>query len=250
MAVYDRLETALLVISVPANTLSTTVQHVTGLSDMASDLEMMRAENARLKQWYDRARQLEAENRSLRSLVKLADLPRMQFVTARVIGESGNGFAQSIIVDAGSNQGVTPNMVAMTGDGVVGRVVAFSKKTTQILLINDVNARLPVVIENSRHRGVLAGDNTAQPQLVYLPDDAAVSVGERVLTSGHGGTFAPGLAVGTISAVTTKDIRIQPTVDLRRLDIIQLIDFGQKDPFQEQQQEAQQEPQHDKAVQP
>ena len=179
-----------------------------------------------MRQWYDRARQLEAENRSLRSLVHLAELPQANAVTTRVIAESGGVFAQSIIVDAGKEDGVGIDSIAMTGNGVIGRTMNVSTSSAHVLLLTDVNSRIPVVIENSRHRGILAGDNSPQPQLLYLPDDASISVGERVLTSGDAGIYAPGLPVGIVVAVQPHNIRIQPFADLRRLDFVQLIDFG------------------------
>lgn len=224
---FDMVETILTVFASPAKKISTLAEHVTGLSDMATDLKTMQEENARLKQWYNRARLLEAENASLRSLVHLAELPQSNAVTARMIAESAGSFAQSIIVDAGSKENVHENSVAMTGAGVIGRVMTIHEGTSHVLLLTDSNSRIPVVIENSRHRGILAGDNSSQPLLMYLPNDASVSVGERVLTSGDAaGIYAPGLPVGVVVSVQPRNIRIAPFADLRRLDFIQLIDFG------------------------
>lgn len=227
--VFDQLSGTLTFLSVPAKKAATFFEHLAGLSDMSSDVAALRQENAKLKQWYDRALALEAENRSLRRLVHLADLPQASAVTARVIATSGGSFAQSIIVDAGQNQQVGTNAVAMTGDGVVGRALTISDHTSQVLLLTDVNSRIPVVIENSRHRGILAGDNSQHPLLMYLPDDASISVGERVVTSGDAvGVFAPGLPVGIVVSVQANAVRVQPFADLRRIDFVQLIDFGRK----------------------
>jgi rod shape-determining protein MreC len=226
--VYDDFNIIFVTLSAPTEKIGQLVEHLSGMSDMAGDLATAREENARLKQWYDRALQLEAENRSLRSLVNLANLPRTSYVSARIIAESGNGFAQSVIVDAGKNQGVQLDSVAMTGDGVVGRVISSDDDTSQVILLTDVNTRIPVLIENSRHRGVLAGDNTAMPQLMYLPEDAAIQAGERVLTSGSGGVFVPGLPVGVIISATPGNIRVRPFADLRRLEVVQLIRFEHK----------------------
>ncbi len=232
--VFDQLGSILTVLATPAKQTTILFEHMAGLSDMTTDLNNLREENARLKEWYDRARQLEAENRSLRNLVHLADLPQAKAVTARVIAESSGSFAQSVIVDAGEDEQVSANAVAMTGNGVVGRALTVSDVTSNVLLLTDVNSRIPVVIENSRHRGILAGDNTSQPLLMYLPDDASVTVGERVLTSGDAaGVFAPGLPVGVVVSVQPHAIRIQPFADLRRLDFIQLIDFDRSNILQQ-----------------
>lgn len=238
IGVLDRMHLMLSGMAAPIHSVSNMAQHVTGLSDMARDLDVLREENMRLRQWYDRARQLEAENRSLRSLVHLASLPKSHYVTARVIAESGGPFAQSAIVDAGEDEGVRPNSVAMTGDGVVGRVMTVGTAIAHVLLLTDVNSRVPVVIENSRHRGMLTGDNSAQPRLMYLPNDSSVSIGERVMTSGHGGVFAPGLTVGIVVSVSPGDIRVQPFADMRRLDFMQVIDFGRSDLLSEAQKQA------------
>jgi len=225
--VFDTFNYTFVALATPAKKISTLVEHVTGLSDMATDLAALREENARLKQWYDRARQLEAENASLRSLVHLADLPQAKAVTARLIAENAGSFGQSLIVDAGKEEGVSPNAVAMTGAGVVGRVMTVSHTTSHVLLLTDASSRIPVIIENSRHRGMLGGDNSAQPQLLYLPSDASVTVGERVLTSGDSaGIYSPGLPVGVVVSVQPHNIRVQPFADLNRLDFVQLIDFG------------------------
>ena len=246
---FDQMGGALTLMSIPAKKATLFFEHLTGLSDMSADLESLRRENARLKQWYDRALALEAENRSLRNLVHLADLPQSKAVTARVIATSGGNFAQSVILDSGLDQGVSPNSVAMTGNGVVGRALTISDTTSQVLLLTDVNSRIPVVIENSRHRGILAGDNSQQPLLMYLPDDASVSVGERVLTSGDSaGIFAPGLPVGVVVSVQPNAIRIQPFADLRRLDFIQLIDFGRSNLQKEQMRQNQNPPPQPKPI--
>ena len=117
-------------------------------------------------------------------------------------------------------------MVAMTGDGVVGRVISVSTNTAHVVLLNDNSARVPVIVENSRHRGVLAGDGTKYPRIIYLPEEAAVSVGERVLTSGLGGVFVPGLPVGVIEKADADNFRVRPFADLQRIEILQLIDFN------------------------
>jgi rod shape-determining protein MreC len=222
----DQVSIALVALSTPTQKIAQMFEHMTGLSDMAADLNRLRQENAKLKQWYDRARQLEAENTSLRGLVKLNALPRQSFATARVIAESGTAFSQAVLIDAGERDGIVADSVAMTGEGLVGRVMATASGTSNITLLTDAGSRIPVVIENSRHRGMLVGDNTKNPRFMYLPDDAAVSVGERVLTSGYGGVFGAGLPVGVIVSNKAGDIRVKPFADMRRLDFVQVINFG------------------------
>jgi len=83
-----------------------------------------------------------------------------------------------------------------------------------------------VLIEASRERAVLAGDNTARPRLIYLSPDARVSPGDRVVTSGHGGALPAGLPVGVIAEVGERGVLVQPYVDWSRLDFVRLLDYG------------------------
>ena len=93
-------------------------------------------------------------------------------------------------------------------------MVQVGEWSSRVLLITDLNSRIPVLIEPSRQRAVMAGDNSGQPESLYVPGDASLAVGDRVVTSGHGGMFPPGLPVGLVASVSDNSIRIQPFVDL------------------------------------
>ena len=88
------------------------------------------------------------------------------------------------------------------------------------------NYLVPVVVEQSRERAVLAGDNTARPRLLYLSPDARLSPGDRVATSGHGGALPPGLPIGVVAEVGERGVLIQPYADWARLDYVRLLDYG------------------------
>ena len=85
---------------------------------------------------------------------------------------------------------------------------------------------MPVVIESTRIRAVLAGDNSPQPRLTYLSADSDLAVGQRIVTSGHGGAFPPGLPVGVISSVGETGVRVEPFASTDRLEYVRLMDFG------------------------
>ena len=236
---YDATSPFFNLVTPPLQKLTNGLAQNVGLSDLTAENRRLRTENATLKEWYNRALQLQAENQSLREFVQLAPLPKQKLVTARVIADTGTAFGDALIVDAGDTQGITDHFIAMSADGVVGRVVAVGHHTSQIVLLTDSASRVPVVIENSRHRGLLVGDNRPQPALDYLPDGVTAAQGDRLVTSGHGGLFAPGLPVGIV--VTTggsqsdglRGARVQPFADLRRLDYVQLVDFGRSQLLQE-----------------
>ena len=186
---------------------------------------ILRQQVGRLTKWQAIARNLEKENSSLRALLNPAHDPAPIFISARVIGDTGGLFVQSALLNAGRNEGIERGQAVTTGLGLVGRVVEVGKKSSRLLLITDLNSRVPVLVENSRHRAVLAGDNSIQPRLAFLPANAKVNPGDRVITSGHAGVFPPGLSVGIISSVSGGIVRIQPFADWGRLEYVTILRY-------------------------
>ena len=224
--VTDAFAPILEAISRPAATAAHVVESVVEVQNAFEENQRLKAENARLLQWKQAALRLEAENISLRSLLKATPEPTSTYVTARVIAAPGSSFLRTLVVTAGRRDGVRKGQAAIAGAGLVGRVVEVGEWSARILLLTDINARIPVVLERSRQRAVMAGDNSDQTKLLYLPPDAAIQAGERVVTSGHGGQFPPGIPVGVVASVGERGVRVQPNVDLARVEHLQLVDFN------------------------
>jgi rod shape-determining protein MreC len=72
----------------------------------------------------------------------------------------------------------------------------------------------------------LAGDNTDQPRIVHLPAGAPVTPGDRIVTSGHGGVFPPGIAVGVVASVDEDGVRVRPYVNWHRLEFVRVVDYS------------------------
>ena len=130
------------------------------------------------------------------------------------------------MVNAGSENGVTRGQAAMTGEGLAGRVSEVGTRAARVLLITDLNSRVPVVVDGTRQRAILAGDNSARPSLRYRDADGMVRVGDRIITSGEGGVFPPGLPVGVVASVDGEAPRVEPYAALSRLDYLRLVDYG------------------------
>jgi rod shape-determining protein MreC len=223
--VADALSPILGAMTKPVATVTGVAQWFDEVTSIYSDNRRLQEENARLVQWHAAARRLEQENHELRALLNLAAEPAASAVAARIIGDNGGAFVRTVLVDAGARDGVAKNQAALTGEGVAGRVIEVGERASRILLITDINSRIPVVLERSRDRAVLAGDNGPMPLLVHLPPDARPSVGDRVVTSGFGGIFPPGLPVGTVVRVTADEVRVVPLVEWQRIGFLRLIDY-------------------------
>ncbi len=146
-------------------------------------------------------------------------------MTGRVIGYGGS-FVRALLLNVGSERGVRKGQAAVSGDGLVGRVAEVGERSARVLLITDLNSRIPVVIQETRVRAILAGDNTNRPRLIYLSANSDLAEGQRVVTSGHGGAFPPGVPVGRVVSVGESGVRVAPFADADRLEFVQLMDFG------------------------
>ncbi|MBI4182853.1 MAG: rod shape-determining protein MreC [Proteobacteria bacterium] len=224
--VGDTVAPVLEALSRPAAAVGEAVERVNGWLALAAENDRLREENARLLNWQTVARRIEAENRVLREQLAIVPDPGPAFVTARVVADSGGAFARSLLVAAGSTDGAIKGNAALTRAGLVGRVVEVGARSARVLLLTDLNSRIPVVLERTRARAILAGDNSRRPRLEFLPEGVEVLVGERVVTSGHAGVFPPGLPVGRVASVTDGGIRVEPFVAIDKLEFVQLLDYG------------------------
>lgn len=213
-------------LSRPAATISQLAERAHEIAAVDAENARLRAENERLLNWQHVARELAAENTQLKSLLNMAAPPAQTFMTARVVADAGGAFVRSVLVNAGERDGIKKGEVAITGDGLVGRVITVGERSSRVLLLTDLNSRIPVELENSREQAVLAGDNTDLPQLVHLAERVPVTVGDRVVTSGRAGAFPPGLPVGVVTSVNDSDIRVQPYISWSRLEFVRVVDFG------------------------
>ncbi len=226
ISLTDATAPALDALSRPIAAASDLIDRAYFLINLYKENARLKDENDRLLHWQQAALRLASENAELRSLLKLVPQPAASYVTARVIANSGGAFVRNLLVDAGSDSGVARGQAVIAGDGLIGRVAEVGTRAARILLVTDLNSHIPVIVERSRQRAILSGDNSRRPLLEYRDPAAAVSIGDRIVTSGEGGVFPPGLPVGVVSAVNGGTPRVAPYVELSRVEYVRIVDYG------------------------
>ena len=214
------------VMSRPAAFLAGAIANVRELAAIREENDRLRQENARLVRWQRTAKILETENDSLRQLLNFVPDPRATFVTARIVADTGGVFAHSVLAATGKREMVFKGHAVVSGEGLVGRVIEAGQHASRILLLTDINSRIPVIVGSTRHRAILAGDNTDEARLIFSRDQMSVMPGDKVVTSGVAGVFAPGLPVGIVTSVTENDIRVRLYYQRDRLEHVRIIDYG------------------------
>ena len=221
--VIDAASPVLEVLSQPAITFSRVMEEGRFLIHLHDENARLREENARLKHWRAAALRLQQEHAGLVSLLNARGDPPSTFVSARVIGDSGGPFVRTILLNAGSRDGVAKGQAAINGDGLVGRVAEVGRRSSRILLLTDLNSRVPAILVPSRDHGVLEGDNSNALRLSYLPAGVQMNPGDRVVTSGHGGVFPPELPIGVVTSASDFVAFVQPFVQFHRLDYVRIV---------------------------
>ncbi|MDP6172604.1 MAG: rod shape-determining protein MreC [Rhodospirillales bacterium] len=224
--VTDAVAPILEALSRPITTVSKGVDNFRELSVLRDENLRLRQENTHLLQWQTAARKLGTENLSLRAMLGFVPDPDAKFITARVIADTGGAFAHTFILNAGSRAGVTKGQAVISHGGLVGRVAEVGKRSSRVLLVTDLNSRIPVLVEPGRARAIMAGNNSDRPRLIHLAPGARISLSNRVVTSGHGGAFPPGLPVGIVASVSDGGVSVQPILDRFRLEFVRAVDFS------------------------
>lgn len=221
----DALLPVLAAVAEPLRTADRIGDEIHALTHLREENLALRDEVLRLKAIEQQAQQLAMERETLAHALNLRPDPGLSFITARAITQSGGPYSQSILAAAGLRDGVAAGMAVLAENHLAGRVLTVGERASRVLLLTDPSSRVPVMLPDGV-RAILAGDGTGELSLLYLPDDALPAVGTRIVTSGHGGVFPPGLAVGVISRADAEKVMVAPYAALNRLQFLHLVSYG------------------------
>lgn len=183
----------------------------------------LRRELQQMKAWREAALQLEQQNAKLLDLNNLHLDPKLTYITGVVLADSGSPFRQSVLLNIGARDGIREGWPAMDGIGLVGRVVGVGDETARVILLTDASSNIPVTIQPSGQRAILAGDNSIHPLLRFIDDRGQVRPGDRVVTSGDGGLFPPDLLVGQVAQGPDRRLRLRLSADYERLEFLRVL---------------------------
>lgn len=188
----------------------------------------LREENAALRQWEEEARSLRSVIAALEELDVYKAPPAAKTINAFVIGEANEAYAHSMIVNAGAKDGAALGLAAVDERGMIGRIVDISDNASRILLLNDVQSRIPVFVEGSFVEGLLLGRSTSNPTIAItmLANGERIEPGQRVITSGAGGVLPRGLNVGVVSKVSDKEAVVELAADYARTRMVRIINYS------------------------
>lgn len=201
------------------------VGSIGGIFTVYSENLRLKEENARLLQWRNTSVVLQGRVRHYEALLHAVPDPRLNALLARVIGRASRPFLRTMILDAGASNGAKAGQAVMDEKGMIGRVYLTGKRTSWVILLTDINSRIPVAIAPGSVQAILAGDNSPAPRLDLVDINAAVKAGDQVVSSGDGGLLPPGLPIGTV----VKDaggFRVALLADAARSESVEILNFA------------------------
>ena len=226
MALADALAPLFGVVSEPIAKVHDAVADAGDLLTMRAENVRLHEENDRLRQWQEVAMALDAENTALKGNLHWIPDPAPSYVTARVVADAGGVYARAVLLSTGPNRAVSKGQIALDGRGLVGRVTEVGMRSARVLLITDINSRIPVTLEGSRARSMLVGTNNARPRLMFWPEGSMPAEGERVVTSAEANAFPAGLPIGVVHYTVNNVPEVEPFARLDRLEVVRVFDYG------------------------
>ena len=193
---------------------------------MREENARLRDENERLRRWQSVALALDAENQRLKASLRWIPDPDASFLTARVVADAGGVYAKAVLLSIGPNHSIRKGEIAVDERGLVGRITEVGARTARVLLITDLNSRIPVILESSRAHAILIGTNGSRPRLLYWPEGVVPAEGERIVTSAEANAFPANLPIGTVHYSAGGAPEVEPAALLQKLEVVRIFDYG------------------------
>lgn len=146
--------------------------------------------------WRDLAMQLRDQLELYEQALNVDTPATSARVGAWTLGDTDGPFVQSRLIGAGTRRGVEDGDPVLNVYGMIGRVVETGEVSSRVLMLTDLNSRIPVMADRSNARAVLIGDNSPYPRLEFLARDVDLEDGDRIVTSGDDGGMPRGLPIG------------------------------------------------------
>ena len=224
------------IVDIPLGWVSGGLNNVHSILTTQSENDHLKSQVTNLGQTKARNSTLEAENKQLRSALKLKDtLSGYSMVDASVISRSSDTWSDLLVINKGSSAGIQKNMAVMCGGGVIGRIVEVNAASSKVELITTTDKsanRFSVQATASNGKsvhGIITVDSDGSLAFTQVVDSRKLKQGTRVYTSGMGGNSPKGLLIGTV-ATTTRDsfglsdlIKINPAGELNDPSVVTVI---------------------------
>jgi len=207
-------------------------------ASLAQENVVLKTRNSELEMENIRLQSIQEENTRLREMLNFRNSSNYKLVACRVVERDVSNWWNTVIINRGWEDKIEPGLPVVTARGVVGKTDTVGRNTARVILLVDEACKISAVTENSQAQGIVSGATASRGgtpvcQINFVNRTTMFTKGERVLTTGLGGTFPPNLIIGTISEAPMlspdrnfglyREGTLEPAVDINNLDEVFVI---------------------------
>lgn len=155
-------------------------------------------------------------------------------IFAKVLIDKNSPFLRSVVLNKGSKNNIKLGMAVLDGEYLIGKVVEVNFFTSRVLLISDINSKIPVSVSPNDVQAIMSGDGKQNATLQYIQGTDLKNNNEdmMVTTSGAGGLFKSGILIGKINFTensTTNNLKVNIYKDFSQLKYVKVISFSKEE---------------------
>ena len=215
------------IVSVPENFVISSYQKIRDHFYLYSSYENLKKDYESLKATKLNTDFLKSENEALKSKINDVSTQSSELL-AKVIIDKKSPFLRSVIVNRGSKDNVILGMAVLDEKFLVGKVVEVNYSTSRVLLLSDLNSKIPVSIEPNGVQSILSGSGFSFGEIQYTKEDYELENDSEIFTSGSGGIFRSGIPIGKTIAdenIGFDTIKVKFHSDFSQLRLVKIVSF-------------------------
>lgn len=187
------------------------------LKNLRTENEALKKEVSQLEGRLTSYHEAYIENLRLRRLLDFKSSIKAETVAAQVVMHDMTGWFQTLIIDKGVRDGISPDMPVVNDEGLVGRTLDVSDRNCRVLLVTDPGSAVDAVVQRNRVRGILAGKDANGCLLKYVRGNLDIQVGDLVVSSGKDGVYPKGLRLGVVQGAYKDPVDLFQRIDVKPL---------------------------------
>ena len=165
---------------------------------------------------------LQTQNKKLQEVVQIEEKLSFTTVVAKIMLDKNSPYLNSAIINKGQNSGIKLGMPVLSKGHLVGRIVEVNFVSSRILLLNDLNSRIPVIVSPTGEQAILSGIGDQKPSLEYLPENFELTEENLIYTSGKDGVLFSGISIGK-AVIEDNRVKVKLFTDPNQIFLVNVV---------------------------
>ena len=217
----DIIYRASYVVSIPFKLIEDSYVKIQDHINMYDEYRLLKEKEFNISSLENDLKFFKSENIKLRNFINEEPLKEGKYIITKVLIDKESPYIKSLIINKGFEAGIEKGMAALDRSYMIGKVIETNYLSSRILLVNDLNSKIPVIIEPGNTQAILNGSGSNYGELEYLPKNNIVDTGHIVYTSGSDRIFLSGIPIGKIEVIEGIK-KVMFFSDLTQLDFVKI----------------------------